>query len=181
MILLYLIETNDSIKTIITDHVNNLGTSIKSHEENCQDNVINLTKHINDLSTNIQVQKKEITKQEEDTKWLSNRWAIIESWATEKFLNDSYADTQKANPNFVERHSYILTDEGEEALPNDLKKMIESTVLEFKIESPEDALDLLAKIGRDELKEFAKRSNLQFKEIAALSILYATKMSEGSK
>ena len=59
--------------------------------------------------------------------------------------------------------------------------MIESMVLEVKIESSEDALDLLAKIGRDELKEFAKQSNLQFKEIVALSILYATKMSEGSK
>ena len=54
-------------------------------------------------------------------------------------------------------------------------------VLEVKMESPEDALDLLAKIGRDELKEFAKQSNLQFKEIVALSILYATKMSEWSK
>lgn len=181
MILLYLIETHDTIKTLIMEHVSNLGTSIESHERKCQGNVIKLTKHMSELSTNIQMQKKDITKQKEDTKWLSDKWAIIENWTTENFLNDSLATTQKAKPNLVNEGSYILTEEGEETLPTDLKKMIESMVLEVKIESPEDAFDLLAKIGRDELKEFAKRSNLQFKEIVALSILYATKMSEWSK
>jgi hypothetical protein len=181
MILLYLIETNDVIKTIITDHVNNLGTNIKSHEENCQDNVIKLTEHISELSTNIQMQKKDITKQEEDTRWLSRKWDVIESLALEDFFKDSLDATQKANPRLVKKGSYILTDEGEEALPNDLKERIMDAVHGVKIESPEDTLDLLAKIGRDELKEFAKKSNLQFKEIVALSILYAIKMSEGCK
>jgi ribosomal protein S15P/S13E len=181
MILLYLIETNDTIKALITEHVSNLGTSIASHERNCQGNVTNLTEHINKLSTNIKMQKKDVTKQEEDTNRLRNKFDIIQNWAMEKLLKDSLEDTQKANPNLVKKGSYILTDEGEETLPKDLKKMIENMVLEVKMESPEDALDLLAKIGRDELKEFAKQSNLQFKEIVALSILYATKMSEWSK
>lgn len=184
MIFLYLIETNDSIKTFITNHVNKLGASIESHERNCQSNVTKLTEHIYKLSRNVEVQEKDITKQKEDitkqkedTKGLSEKWAIIESLAV-KGLLEGLLD---ARPHWAKGGSYILTDEGEKALPKDLKGIIVDSVHGVKIESPEDALDLLAKIGRDELEEFAKKSNLQFKEIVALSILYAIKMSEGCK
>ena len=157
VILCYFID--DKIKTISDDN-----DTIKT---NCRNNVTNLTGHVNTLNLNIKALRRDIN-------WLSKKWEIIESTA----LENLFEGTKDTHPSYIKQKSYLLTEEGEMALPKELKERIKHRTHKVKLESPEDAFNLLTEIGRDKLKEFAKESKLQFYEIIALSTLYAIKVSK---